>query len=227
MMLNIKGNVFSKDFVRAIHKQLDVVEKNEGATALVTVSLQKLFSGGLNLKYLSSLEDDDKRFFVQEFIALLGRITGFPMPTICLVRGGAVAGGAMLAFAHDYIYVAGKGMFQFNESQTQMYLPPGMMSIIRKRHANPAILRNMVILAEKYSAEEGVEHKFVDGIWKEEEALELVHEKAESMADFGFNKENMKKIKFELHKDVIRDCFAGNNPYSVVGYVSMPPAAKL
>jgi len=73
-----------------------------------------MFSGGLNLKYISDLHNEDKRYFVQEFIAVLGRITGFPMPTISLVRGGAVAGGCMLAFAHDYLYVGGNALFQTN-----------------------------------------------------------------------------------------------------------------
>jgi enoyl-CoA hydratase/carnithine racemase len=49
-----------------------------------------------------------------EFISLVGRIAVLPFPTICLVRGGAVAGGCMLAFAHDFIYVAGKAMFSTN-----------------------------------------------------------------------------------------------------------------
>ena len=49
-----------------------------------------------------------------EFIALLGRISVLPFPTVCLVRGGAVAGGCMLSFAHDFIYVGGKAMFSTN-----------------------------------------------------------------------------------------------------------------
>jgi enoyl-CoA hydratase/carnithine racemase len=48
---------------------------------------------------------------ILEFINLLGRISLLPFPTFCLVRGGAVAGGCMLSFAHDYIYVGGKGKF--------------------------------------------------------------------------------------------------------------------
>ena len=47
----------------------------------------------------------------------------------------------------------------------------------------------------------------IDGIWKEGEALELMHEKAEGMSDFGQNKDNMRRIKAELHKDVAHNCF--------------------
>lgn len=49
-----------------------------------------------------------------EFIALIGRVSVLPFPTFSLVRGGAVAGGCMLAFSHDYVYVGGNAVFQTN-----------------------------------------------------------------------------------------------------------------
>jgi enoyl-CoA hydratase/carnithine racemase len=68
--------------------------------------LTKLYSGGLDLKYATNLHHQDQRFFVLEFINLLGRLSVFPIPTFALVKGGAVAGGCMFAFAHDSIIVA-------------------------------------------------------------------------------------------------------------------------
>lgn len=44
----------------------------------------------------------DRNNFVLEFIRLLGRLLRFPVPTIALVNGHAIAGGCMLMFAHDY-----------------------------------------------------------------------------------------------------------------------------
>ena len=92
------------------------MEANQGPTALVTVSLSKLFSGGLDLKYVSNLGLQDCRYFVMEFIGLLGRVATLPFPTFSLVRGGAVAGGCMFAFSHDYVYAAGKAIFSTNEA---------------------------------------------------------------------------------------------------------------
>lgn len=114
LLLNTKANAATKDFVRAINVEIDKVEANEGPTSMVTVSLSKLFSGGLDLKYTSNLEPNERKYFIVEFIALLGRIATLPFPTFSLVRGGAVAGGCMLAFSHDYVYVGGKAMFSTN-----------------------------------------------------------------------------------------------------------------
>jgi enoyl-CoA hydratase/carnithine racemase len=84
-----------------------------------------------------------------------------------LARGGAVAGGCMFAFAHDYVYAAGKALFCTNESQNQMSFPPGMMTVIKKRHAYAGTIRDMVILSKQFSAEMALEGKLIDGIWSE------------------------------------------------------------
>lgn len=153
LLLNTKANAFTKDFVRAIHAQVDKVEANDGPTAMVTVSLSKLFSGGLDLKYVSNLNIDESKYFVMEFTNLLGRIATLPFPTFSLVRGGAVAGGCMFAFSHDCVYVGGKAIFSTNESQNQLSFPPGMLAVIRKRHAYAHTLRDMVVFSKQFSAQ--------------------------------------------------------------------------
>jgi len=87
-----------------------------------------------------------------EFIALFGRISVLPFPTFCLVRGGAVAGGTMFAFAHDYVYVGGNAMFSTNEAQNQLHFPAGMLAVIKKRHPYPSALRDMVIFSKQFQA---------------------------------------------------------------------------
>lgn len=53
MLLNKKANTFTHDFVRNIHGCLDIVEENEGKTALITTSLHpSIFSAGLDLNFL-------------------------------------------------------------------------------------------------------------------------------------------------------------------------------
>ena len=153
MFLNRKANTFTHDFVRSINKALDQVEQNEGPTALVTVSLSKFFSGGLDLKYASNLPHESQRYFVMEVIHLLGRVSVLPVPTICLTHGGTIAGGCMFAFAHDYIYVADNAIFACNEVDIGMHLPPGMLAVIKKKHNDFKSLRDMCLLGKKYSAE--------------------------------------------------------------------------
>jgi Delta3-Delta2-enoyl-CoA isomerase len=227
LLLNTKANAFSRPFVRDIHRQLDLVEAHAGPTALVTVSLSKLFSGGLDLKVISNLEPEDQEYSTLEFIRLLGRVAVLPLPTLSLVRGGAVAGGCMFAFAHDYVYVAEKALFSTKEAQLQMFFPPGMLSIVRKRHPYPSVLRDMVVFAKEFSPEEALQHTLIDGIWSEGEALEKAQARAEELSEYGDNKDNMRKIKSELYRNVTECCFNKQVPANRTTYARFPPFPKL
>lgn len=56
----------------------------------------------------------------------------------------------MLAFAHDYVHVGGKAMFSTNEAQNQLHFPPGMFEVIKKRHAFPSALRDMIVFSKQF-----------------------------------------------------------------------------
>ncbi len=59
----------------------------------------------------------------------------------------------MTAFSHDYVYAVGKAMFSTNESQNQLHFPPGMLAVIKKRHAYPSALRDMIIFSKQFQAQ--------------------------------------------------------------------------
>ena len=86
---------------------LDKVEKESKGISccLVTTSTGKFFSNGLDLSWL--LEQEDPQGKAQElmlatFHKFLKRFMTFPMPTVAAVNGHAMAGGWLLALAHDY-----------------------------------------------------------------------------------------------------------------------------
>ena len=74
---------------------------------MITCSLSdKIFSAGLDLKYVSNLpHESDIKYFILEFIALCGTLILLPIPTIAVVKGAAIAGGCMFSFSHVLIYV--------------------------------------------------------------------------------------------------------------------------
>lgn len=76
-----------------------------------------------------------------------------------------------------------------------MFFPPGMIAVIKKRHAFPHIMRDMLIFAKEFDAEEALKWNLIDGIWSEQEALEAINEKASDLSEYGYNKANMKLIK--------------------------------
>lgn len=106
LLLNNKLNTFNRTFLREINSRLDEVEANDGETALITMGFNnKYFSTGMDLGFIKQMEMRDVELFVVELMHLYGRISSLCVPTICLMNGHAIAGGLMLAFAHDYIYM--------------------------------------------------------------------------------------------------------------------------
>ena len=119
----------------------------------MTCSLNdKIFSAGLDLKYVTTFTHKEQfRYFVLEFIGLFGRLAVINVPTIAVVKGAAIAGGCMLAFAHDFIYVVEKATLACNEVDIGLPLPPGMNAVIKRKHSNPLSFRDMTLFGKKFS----------------------------------------------------------------------------
>ena len=52
-----------------------------------------------------------------------------------------------------------------------MTFPPGMMEVIKKRHAYPSALRDMVIHSRQFKGKEAFEAKFIDGVISEDKIV--------------------------------------------------------
>lgn len=104
---------------------------------------------------MSGSNKDDVANFVLEFIRLLGRLLAFPVPTIALVNGYAVAGGCMFAFAHDYRIMRNDfGYLELSESKLGMPLPPGMMATVKTKTGYSNEFRDLVLLSRRFSPTE-------------------------------------------------------------------------
>jgi enoyl-CoA hydratase/carnithine racemase len=108
-----------------------------------------------------------------------------------------------------------------------MYFPPGMLAVVKKKHNHHISLRDMAVLSQQFSAERALEDKIIDGIWKEEEAVKKVHTLAQDVSHLGENKVNMKKIKSELHREVIDACFNRQHGTGMVGEAKQNEFPKL
>ena len=105
LILDNGENRWNTQLVREIDAVLDEVEKSQGPAALVTSSSDnKFFSNGLDLDWISSAPSDERAAFTKEFMALMGRIITFSVPSICVVNGHAFGAGFMMALAHDIRY---------------------------------------------------------------------------------------------------------------------------
>lgn len=91
---------------------------------LVLAGNNKFFSIGLHVPHLLMLGRDEMKDFWNRFEDLVLRIYTLPIPTACAMAGHATGGGAILALACDYRFIAGgRKLFALNEVKIGVPVP--------------------------------------------------------------------------------------------------------
>lgn len=99
--------------------------------------------------------------------------------------------------------------------------------MIKKKHNDFKTLRDMCLYGKKFTSEEALKFGMIDGILPTGTILKEIGEKAEKLSSYGGNKENFKKLKSELYKDVIECCFNRQHAVGAIGEVKFPILPKL
>ena len=165
-----KANSMNWIFFEEMGKSLDQAE-NDGAKVLVIKGRPGFFSGGLDLKLLTTLSASEMGDLATTFARTMLRVFSFPVPTIAASTGHAVAGGAMLAFACDRRFaIDGPYRIQMNETLIGINLPHWMFLIASS--AIPSRWRNQALLhARAYNPNEALERGILDAVAKDTDSL--------------------------------------------------------
>jgi Delta3-Delta2-enoyl-CoA isomerase len=110
LTMNNGENRFNFDTIRAFGAVLDEIEQETRVNALVVTSgHEKIWCNGIDLDWLvPAVQEEGEGLmnrFRTEMFGLFRRLVTFPMPTIAAISGHAFAGGAFLAFAHDFRFM--------------------------------------------------------------------------------------------------------------------------
>lgn len=192
-------NRFNAVSISGIDEALDEVAGSDGAAALVTTASGKIWSNGLDLDYMATL--DDFVPFVASVQRLMARVLELPMPTIAAVQGHAFAGGAMFALAHDVrIMRSDRGYLCLPEVDLGMPFGDGFAALISAKVPQPALHR-MTVLGERLDAPTALALGVID------QAVELdeVHPTATAVAELlaGKAKPVMARIRSDFYGPAI------------------------
>ncbi len=158
-----KVNAMSDPFFDGLNSVLDQAEK-DAARAVIIKGRPGLFSAGLNLKVLPTLDQQALAATMTAFGRTMLRVYGFPIPTVAAVSGHAIAGGAVLMLACDLRVMAdGPHRIQLNETAIGLTLPSWAIAIAERgipdRWHTEAILH-----ARPYTPEEALDRGIIDEI---------------------------------------------------------------
>jgi enoyl-CoA hydratase/carnithine racemase len=188
-------NRWNTTFVRAVSAALDEVEASTGPAALVTTSASdKFFSNGLDLDWVQDPQGHpdagDRDAFGPEFMALMGRIMTFPMPTVCAVNGHAFGAGFMAALCHDVRFMrADRGFMCANELQIGLTIPSPELALFK--HKLPAsVFFETVQLAKRWTGTAAHAAGFVEQACDVETLLASAQDRAAQLAPLAAHREN-------------------------------------
>ncbi len=195
LTMNADENRWNTAFVRAISNALDEVENSTGPAALVTLSAsEKFFSNGLDLAWISAPDEHpqggDAGVFGEEFMALMGRLITFPMPTIAAINGHAFGAGLMSALCHDVRFMrADRGFVCANEMQLGMRIPNPELALFR--HKLPInVFFETVQLARRWAGPDALDAGIVQHICDVDTLRDAALQKAVELAPLAANREN-------------------------------------
>jgi Delta3-Delta2-enoyl-CoA isomerase len=177
-------NRFNRPFIEAMNQALDTVEQSSGPAALVTVGgEEKFYSNGLDLAWLMGDGQNERQEFIVSVLHFLGRVMGFPLPTVAAINGHAFAAGAMLALAHDFrIMRIDRGFFCLPEVDINIPLAPGMTALIKSRFS-PVVFRDLILTGIRVGGAESKERGIVDEAVTADQVLSRAISRASALAN--------------------------------------------
>lgn len=127
------ANAIDESLLLGLDGALRSAEDDDGVRAVVLTGAGRFFSGGFDLGAPPRGEESE-RTVVTLYRDAHRRLLGLPKPTVALVNGHAIAGGAVLALACDVrIAVDGDWKVGLNEVAIGASFPTAAMEIVRAR----------------------------------------------------------------------------------------------
>lgn len=171
-----KANAMDFVFFEEMGNALDQVEKDD-AKILIITGRPGFFSGGLDLKVMSTISTVELDLFIETFTKIMLRIFLFPVPTIAACSGHVIAGGAILAFACDRIYST-SGFYKIQMNEVAIGMPvPSWMLLISESAVPSRWITEAILHAHVYSPKEALERDILDGLVDEGDDL-IAHVKS-------------------------------------------------
>lgn len=153
-------NALGPDMQQAINAALDDADRDD-VGALVVTGNERVFSGGFDLKVLTSGEVQPAIDMLRGGFELAYRLLSYPKPVVMACTGPAIAMGAFLLCSGDHRVAAPACNIQANEVAIGMTLPYAALALMELRLTRSAY-QQAVGLANTFFGENAVSAGWLD-----------------------------------------------------------------
>lgn len=176
-----KVNALGPAMQQAINAAVDSADRDE-VGALVIAGNERVFSGGFDLKVLTSGEVQPAVDMLRGGFELAYRLLSYPKPVVMACTGHAIAMGAFLLCSGDHRVAAPAYNIQANEVAIGMTLPYAALAIMELR-LTPSAYQQAVGLANTFFGETALAAGWVDEVALPDAVLTRATEAAREFAN--------------------------------------------
>lgn len=175
-------NALSGEVLDGLIAALDRAREEEHVRCVVLASSHdKVFSSGANLSgFGADLPLVHRHFGVERFVSVFELILGLGKPSLCAASGHVLAGALGIALACDLIVAKDSATFGAPEINIGAF--PFMISALVYRNVPRKKANELLLLGERWSAEEAREAGIVNKVVSGERFDEAVEEWASKLA---------------------------------------------
>lgn len=153
-----------------------------GARAVVIAGQPGMFSAGLDVPLLLTLDRAEMARFWRTFFGLLAQLARSPVPVGIAITGHCPAGGTVLALFADY-RIAAKGDFKLGLNEVRVGLPmPRLIYGAFRRLVGPRAAEQLGVAGELVNPETALKLGLVDAVAPLEEVVACAITRAEALA---------------------------------------------
>ncbi|KZS60611.1 crotonase/enoyl-CoA hydratase family protein [Mycobacterium pseudokansasii] len=195
-----KVNVIGPAMQQALNEAIDQADRDD-VGALVIAGNHRVFSGGFDLKVLTSGEVQPAIDMLRSGFELAYRLLSYPKPVVMACTGHAIAMGAFLLSSGDHRVAAHAYNIQANEVAIGMTIPYAALEIMKLR-LTPSAYQQAAGLAKTFFGETALAAGFIDEIALPEVVLSRAEEAAREFA--GLNQQAHAATKLRARADALK-----------------------
>lgn len=175
-----KVNALGPAMQQAINEALDNADRDDVGAVVITGN-HRVFSGGFDLKILTSGDVQPAIDMLKGGFELAHRLLSYPKPVVMACTGHAIAMGAFLLSSGDHRVAAPAYNIQANEVAIGMTIPYAALEIMKLR-LTPSAYQQAAGLAKTFFGETAIAAGWLDEMVLPEAVLDRAFEAAREFA---------------------------------------------
>jgi enoyl-CoA hydratase len=200
-----KVNVIGPAMQQSLNEAIDNADRDD-VGALVIAGNHRVFSGGFDLKVLTSGEAQPAIDMLRGGFELSYRLLSYPKPVVMACTGHAIAMGAFLLSSGDHRIAAHAYNIQANEVAIGMTIPYAALEVLKLRLTRSAY-QQAAGLAKTFFGETALAAGFIDEMAMPEMVISRAEEAAREFA--GLHQHAHSATKLRARAESLRAIRAG------------------